>query len=378
MNRKLHVVNMTMVLLAIAMTVIVMLAGARQAYAASGLKISAKIPDKAKPAVVKCTWKSSLKKIKFYKIIVKELNEDFDPVKTAYKKKVKKAAGTVTLKKLKKNKQYYIYIEAYNKAGKLQKAEFTFMTTGVQIPYMDLEDVIAAGEEIKVSFFWANGKKETYSPDKAYLYKKAGDGKWKKIKTFKANKSADASYKDRDIKAGETYSYKVRLSDTITVKGKKKTVYSAYSKVVTKKAMNETGQIRSSFAGTTPKQKEMPLIDLDLEMDKYNYTAVFDFDKAKEACASLDINGDEIGAKYDIAEYGLNGGDWQEAKGKVTVNAGDVFSLRLKLQEGQKLLDFTEDRRIAVYNVEYNGDADYVMSAWPVSGKGNIHTDEWE
>lgn len=377
MNRRISTTGKVAVLLAVIATIVIMLAGAEQTFAASKLRISVSIPDKSKPAIVKCRWKSDLKKIKYYKLKCSELTiADEYKEKTVYTRKLKKASGAITLKTLKKNRKYYIIIEAYDKSGKVQKRNQKYIETGVPTPYFDSERTTGYGDHINISIF---GIKGIYSPDKAYLYRKAEGGKWTRIKTFKlSGKDYDFEYADKNVETGKKYSYKARVSDTVKVKGKKKTMYSAYSEVETHTAMNEYGLLTCSYAATTPQQKEMPVIDLDITMDKDNYDAVIDFDRAS-VIAALDPNdSEETGAKYEIAEFKLQNDEWQEAKGKITVNAGESFSLRMKLKDGQKLIDFTNNIRVAVYGAEYNGQSAWIMAAYPDSGLGNIHPDEWE
>lgn len=377
MNKYRMLFNKSVISLAVVISFIAILAGAQNTYAASKIGLSVSLPDKAKPAIVKCRWKSSLKGVKFFKLKCVLLKSGETATgKTVYSKKLKKASGNITLKKLKKNKLYSIVLEAYDKSGNVVKRSGRTVTTGIPAPYFDKGLTAGYGDHIEIVM---SGVGEQYSPDRAYLYRRAEGSKWEKIKTFKLNgKDYNFKYTDKNVETGRKYIYRARVKDTVKVKGKKKTLYSAYSEAFAKAAMNERGVLQCAYSSATPQQKEMSDIELDMTMDKYNYQTEFDFDKA-EAWASKDLAGDDaLGSKYKIAEYKLNDGEWQKAKGKVTVKAGEKFSMRFKLEEGQPLLDFTEDRRIAVYSVKYNGKDGYMMSIWPGSGRGSVHPTEWE
>ena len=369
-----------LIVLTIICAFIVICMGAQNSYAVSKLRIRVKMPDKARPTVIKCSWKSELKGIRYYKLTCTQVNDNNDKkIKTVYAKKIKKASGTVTFRTLKKDKLYDVQISAYDNSGYVRKSNGRLIHTGLPAPQADTwEHTSASGDRLNVAFY-CGARWDSYSPDTMYLYRKSGNSSWKKIKTFTITKNDTLyQYTDKDVKAGKTYKYRTRCKDRIKVNGKKKTIYSPYSRMITLTAMNQRGILSCRFSDSTPQQAEMPVIDIDITMDKYNWKTELDFDNTNKWAPVDNFVCEPAETIYDLVGFKLENGDWQEATGKVALEAGHSISLRFKLRENQPMIDFTKNRRVALYIVRYKEESGYMMTMWPASGKGSIYYEEEE
>lgn len=370
MNRILK--NTSLVLISIAFTFLILAAVSEESYAFAKLGFKVSLPDKSKPAAVRCKWNSKVKNASYY-VLKCTLNG-----KKVSSKKIYKKSGTFTYKKLKKNKRYEFRLYAYDKSGSYVGSNGRMMVTGLCAPDLDTwEYTEAFGDHINVAFYKQD---DQYTSDRMYVYRKAGSGSWKKVKTYKVKKSDYLfTYVDKNVKAGSSYKYRVKARTTFRVKGRKKTMYSPYSEVITLTALNTRGRVSCAYGEATPQAAEMPVIETELTMDQYNYETVIDFGNGGAGAAVDDFVCEPAETVYDIVSYKLPDSEWHEAKGTVILKPGDSISLRMMLREGQPLIDFTKDRRLAIYNISYNGQSGYMMSVYPMTNRGFIYfaDEEW-
>ena len=371
MNRRVCMRTAVYIIIALVISAFAICISAESSYAVTNLRIRSRIVNHSNPTAVRCSWKSSMEGVKYYKITCQYGKKIIGTYKT------KKANGSHIFRKLRKNRSYHFIISAYNKKNEYIKNRSWGSFTGVPAPYIDWEETESTGEFLSISF---GGDAGEYMLKCMYVYKRVKGGTWKKVKTYKASGRGVMllTYKDTKVKAGKTYQYRMRVKGTYRVKGKIKERMSPYSETVTLTAMNMRGRLSCAFSESTPKQKEMPVIDVDLTMDKYNYPVTLSMGSNNGAYIDNFVCEPAV-TQYELTEFRPEGGEWQKADQTVTLKPGQKISLRFTLREGYPLVDFTEKRRIAIYCVSYNGESHYMMSMYPSDGKGFVYfqDEEW-
>lgn len=186
---------------------------------------------------VKLSWE---KKSKAQKWVIKKslLDKNGDP--TGYKtvKTFKKNIKAYTVKKLKQNADYSFKVLGYVK----KKGQYILAYNGDESATPGLAPGYWNDYEhewpYSTTYITINGVAGEGLPFKGYqIYrKKVGDAKYKKIKTIKSKKSY-FKFKDKSVKKGAIYKYKIRTYG----KYKKKKVYSGFSEVLTKTACKMKG-----------------------------------------------------------------------------------------------------------------------------------------
>ena len=111
-------------------------------------------------------------------------------------------------KSAKNGKNYYYSVQAY-----YSKTKSTYNKTGLKIKYIATPKVKLKEYSKSIKLSWA----DIGGVDKYLIYRKAnGESKWTKIAT-----TENLSFKDKNVKKGKTYSYRVRAIDGKTKSGYK-------------------------------------------------------------------------------------------------------------------------------------------------------------
>ncbi len=274
-------------------------------------------------------------------------------------KLLKTSTKKYTVKKLKKNKEYDFEIAYGNKKDGKFKPEFYDYVynvfTGVSRPCW--HDYASSDAAFSTSYIdlWGFRESEGLAAKGIQIYRKVKGGSYKKIKTIKKQ---SFTFRDKKVKKGKTYYYKMRSYGTY--KGKK--IYSPWSETLKRFAGNKVGKFTSKIISS-----DMESVEIKLTSDKYNSALKMSPD------AFFFRDGDEeeeVG--LTITKYSLDGKAWKKPE-KITLKAGQSIYLILETKGMQDLRDLK--------SIE----SDYVAyDSWPcffyldLNGSGSTpHNDEF-
>lgn len=246
--------------------------------------------------------------------------------KTVYKKdgsskekKLKTVSGKKTSAVIKAGKNEYLslHIKGINKKKKIEYHGYTICWTGLATPEWD-DYEFAEGKcspsYIKLEILGGGGMK----PAGYQIYRKAKGAKsYKKIKTLKTGKY-HVYWKDKSVKAGKAYYYKVRAFR----KSGKKTWTSKMGESILRYAVHFNGKYQVSS------EKDGDQMTVRLTADPHNGPTVF---IRSELYYSL-MPTEEEGVCYRISEYSLDGTVWEKTNDqyeRIDTAAGESFWLRL-------------------------------------------------
>lgn len=156
---------------------------------------------------VKITW-SKTTGANYYNVYRKT-------AKTSWKRIGKTLSTSYTDKTAKSGTKYTYTVRAVNGGG-----SSSYNKTGVSVKYLAATKVTAKAATKKVSVSW----KKTAGADGYVIYRKAGNGSYKVLKTIKSAKTL--AFTDKNVKKGTTYTYRVKAYSGKT-----------YSAVATSKAV---------------------------------------------------------------------------------------------------------------------------------------------
>lgn len=256
---------------------------------------------------------------------------------------------------LKKNEYYTIFLFGYSKKNadfkyRIAKKKF-LVTSGVSTLASDWigEDWYLYSKDYVEMDWLVRGTDLSIKPNGIQIFRKENDGDWKKIVTLKESKKfADKYfYKDRDIEFGQTYKYKARAYVKVKKKKKTKTIYGRFSNTEVCEIFNRGPAFETDNEGSVPKEETASKAVLTSTADKLNFDTVFRFGEGnKEVYANDDIWADvytDIEESrywtenymsscpvFIVKEYRIGDGEWQEAKGDVTVRKNEVISLKFE------------------------------------------------
>ena len=382
-------------ILAVSVLMLGILASADTSSAASAkLKGKAKFVKAGDVSSVTVSWKKPSSKVRLYKIdlldstdyyhragdIVFGYPSDYKTTKTYPAKTVKvKNKTSYTFKKLKNNRFYVMYIRAYARKGKVITADSVSVNTGVRCISFDFEECVESADSIKTEA-WVYPSDCGYEPCKLELYKKAGKGKWKAVKTFKAKSKQFFHYKfdDKKVTLGGHYKYKIRGIAVTKVKGRKKTVKGPFSAVFEADAFNRQGYFNVSLSGATPAAKDMKKMEFDIRSDEKNADVLFRFGNGDTEVWTGDSEEKSRKSPFVISDYKTAGGEWHKAVGDVSLSRGESIGLRIVSKDGEGI-DLTKDNWLMFYNAGYGrvkkGNKVVLM---PFRGTGSVYPAEWD
>ena len=140
---------------------------------------------------VKITWKKTAG-ADYYNVYRKTS-------KTDWKKIGKTSSTSYTDKTAKSGTKYSYTVRAVNNAG-----SSSYNKTGVSVKYLAKTKVTTKAAAKKMTVTW----KKTTGADGYVIYRKAGNGSFKKLKTIK--KGTTVSFADKSVKKGTKYTYRIK------------------------------------------------------------------------------------------------------------------------------------------------------------------------
>ncbi len=354
------------------LTVLVLTAGFLQApkiNAAKVPEIKMKYKRKGRTSV-KIKW-SGGKKLKYWRIRRALTKRTGGMTKYKTIKVLKRSQKTYTITNLKKNKEYIFEITGGKKKNNKYKPASTYEY--IWSFYTGMADVIwddYAASDAPCSTtcieLWG-GCESDGLPIKGYeIYrKKAGDSEYKKIAVVKDTKYG-FRYKDKDVSPGAVYKYKFRSYGV----WKKKKLYSRFSEVLARAAINQSGIFTSKLISSSSEE-----LVVRVTSAKYNAALVLRY-------GDLQLCGEDfITEEYfdmppaHITGYSKDNESWTElGKTKsVTLKGGE--SIYLKLRSDMDQVDMRKGTSLWGYMVTYEGLPCFFDL--PLNGTGTTkHNDE--
>jgi len=270
-------------------------------------------------------------------------------------KVLSKKNKSYTIKKLKKNTRYDFEITGgVKKKNKYKVTSFyeyiySFFT-GISNPQWDDYAASDANCSTTCIDLWGTNASDGMAIKGYQMYRReASEKKYKKIATFKKGSKYGFTYKDKKVKAGKTYYYKFRTYGVIN----KKTVYSQFSSVLKRYAVNKNGKFKTDLVSSS----EDELIVKMTSCDKYNGDLVIGSDVlcVKGNVFKKSEQADEdIGVGVHITETSKDNITWSNLKrgNKFTLKGGQYIYLKLKANiDGIDLLNGTGLASEAIYYI---------------------------
>lgn len=306
------------------------------------------------PSSVKISLRGKTK-YKYWRIRKDVSDPDGGTEKWKTIKTFKTSKKSYLIKKLKKGNYYNFEITFGNKKnGKFKPMRYEYvynMYTGLSPSWWN--DYAGSDAECSPNFIdlWGFNSGDGLPATGIQIYRKVKGGKWTKIKTVKKK---DFSFRDKDVKPGKTYYYKLRSYGTY----KKKRVYSPWSDTMKKSAINYVGKYTCQLVSP-----DMESITVKLSSDRYNGELVMDPDGFY---FGEDV--DWIEQCLTITEISIDGENWTKAD-KITLKAGE--SIYLKFEEPQGTHDLREITEISNDYVKYDGWPSFLYLT--INGAGSTH-----
>jgi hypothetical protein len=324
---------------------------------------AASIKTKAKPVSftsvkIRCTCGKGITQWKIRKEVKKKNGSTYYKTVKTLKKKQK----SYTVKHLKKNTNYSFEIIGYGKKnGKLTPVtyEYEYIFTGIsQVEWYDyvLSDVYCSPKRIDLQ--WGDSNNGFKSKGYEIYRRKKGKSKFKKI--AKITKKSTTLYKDKKVKSGVSYDYRIRAYGT--VKGKK--AYSSYSQVLTRAAVYPTGTFTSEVIS---RDKDKLVMKIDSRL--YNGDMEFSGSTLELQGPAEDESNDSdsncIGVIRAVS-YSKDGKSWTSMteQDKVMLTGGKSIYLTFERVSGA---DLTSGDTIGSDYMRYN----YLASFWYISIGGS-------
>ena len=288
---------------------------------AANMKIKGKLVNQTS---YKITW-SGTKEYRYWRIrraIIKK-NGEQSPYKTI--KVLKRANRSFTIKKLKKDRQYVFEITGgIKKKGKYKPLMYDyFWNVYTGLSRAEWQDYASSDAPCSPTYIdlWGYCQSDGLPVKGFQIYRrKKGEKKFKKIATI--NKKG-FPYRDKKVEKGVTYQYRIRTYGTY----KKKRIYSPYSSVLTRSAINQNGKFLSEKISCTKDE-----LVVKLESVPYNAALTLRAD-------SLCFPGEEDeGIALVIKGYSYDNKTWKilSQEGKLILPAGKTVYLRLTSVNGNQ------------------------------------------
>ena len=244
---------------------------------------------------------------------------------SAYKtiKVLKRTNKSFTVKKMKKDTQYIFEITGgVRKNGKYKPQLYDyFWDVYTGLSRAEWEDYAGSDALCAPTYIDLRGYSQADGmPIKGFqIYRrKKGEKKYKKIATI--NKKG-FPYRDKKVEKGATYHYKIRSYGTY----KKKRIYSPFSSVLTRSAINQKGRFLSEKISCTQDE-------LVLKLDSALYNA--DLTLGAESLYFRGEEEEEVG--LTIKGYSFDNKAWKNISedGKITLQGGKAVYLKMTSSNG--------------------------------------------
>ena len=267
------------------------------------------------------------------------------------------------VKKLKKNTYYTFEITGGTKKGKKYKPltydYFWNVYTGIsQAEWMDYAASDAPCSPSCIEL-WGYSE-ENGLPAKGFqIYRKEkGESSYTKIETIGKK---GFPYKDTTVKKGKTYQYRIRSYGSLNGK----TLYSPFSSVLTRSAVNQKGKFRSKKISASKGE-----LVLKLESVSWNADLILKSD-------SLSVPaGEDDAIPVVIKEYSTDNKSWRVLSKRSKITLKDGTSIYLRLRPKTKTLSMKKVRSVIGENVTYDNLP--CIFGLTVGGNGSaVHNDEY-
>lgn len=333
-----------------------------EAAAAPSIKMKWKLTGQTS---VKINW-SGGKKLKYWRIRKAYIDKDGKQHKYKTVKVIKRSKKSYTVKKLKKNAQYVFEITGGIKKNGNYKpiSEYEYiwpLFTGSSEGEWDDYATSDAPCSPTCIQLWGYNTKDGL-PIKGYqIYrKKVGASKYTRIATIKTKKRTFI-YKDKKVAKGASYRYKFRTFTTL----KKKKLYSPFSDVMLRSAINQVGKFNSQLISSAPDELIIKLTSVRYNADlllAYSALSIEGDVKTSEADPDIDYDHPPV----IISAYSTDNNTWTElSEGKkVTLKGEDSVYLKIRtnlkgidLSKGTGLTseDVTYDNLPSIFNLDLDG-----------------------
>ena len=281
---------------------------------AANMKIKGKLINQTS---YKITW-SGTKEYRYWRIrraIIKK-----DGRQSAYKtiKVLKRTNKSFTIKKLKKDRQYVFEITGgIKKKGKYKPLMYDyFWDVYTGLSRAEWQDYAGSDAPCSPTYIdlWGYCQSDGLPVKGFQIYRrKKGEKIFKKIATI--NKKG-FPYRDKKVEKGVSYQYRLRTYGTY----KKKRIYSPYSSVLTRSAINQKGKFLSEKISCTQEELVVKLASLPYNADLILRAGSLFFPEEEEEEIGLVIKG-----------YSYDNKTWKNLseEGKITLQAGKTVYLRL-------------------------------------------------
>ena len=287
-------------------------------------------------------WKRQ-KNVGLYKVyrmdITKKIEKSkFSPKRKNYKMIVQLSGNSCSFidKKVSFGHCYAYFIDGFKKInGKTKKVCTSYYIDGSYQPeYAGLSkpevtktlDTNNKGDISKVKLYFEVSTSYGVKPDGVQFYRKEkGEKKYKKIATKSLNRfDGNGTFSDSSVKAGKTYSYKVR---SYVKKGGKK-YWSAYSKPLTIQAVNYDGFYK--VKSITPAGNTDQFV-IKLTSHKNNGTTKI-YSKYQESYITTDLKGKNLTEIITLVQWSEDGTLWKKIPEKgIKLEAGKTIYLKYSL-----------------------------------------------
>ena len=312
----------------------------------SSMKTKAKL---ASQTSVKISW-SGGKKLKYWKIRKAVTNKNGGLVKYKTVKTLKRSKKSYTLKKLKKNKVYdFEIIGGTKKKGKFKAITYNYVSIFTGLSEAGWDDYAKSDAPCSTSCIelWGVCYNNGFKIQGYEIYRrKHGESKF--VKIARIGKKG-FPYKDKKVSPGQLYDYKLRAYGKV----KKKKMYSPWSDVMTRGAVNQSGGFSSQIVSAAPDE-----LVVKLTSDKYNGILKLDYNELSFA-SDTGSGDDEYMEDWEypvvtIAASSKDNINWTEVSSKKPVTLAGGATIYLKLKKYIVDVDFTKQGRLATDCATYN------------------------
>ena len=199
--------------------------------------------------------------------------------------------------------------------------------------------------------FFTEAQKKDVKPEGFEIYRKEKGGKYRLIATIKATKNSSYTYRDRNVKTGKTYYYKVKAYRYMY--GRK--YVTSVPDSVKKTAVNQNGKYTVKCVNSGLESAEELVIKVT--SDQKNGPSVF----TSEIYSDIPVWTDgENEVELDLCAYSTDHVTWRALTKKTsaaTLKPGNTIYLKYRTYDGQPISTLSDGRQYHLENlsVKYNG-----------------------
>lgn len=319
------------------------------AMSSSSMKTKGKLVSQTS---VKISW-SGGKKLKYWRIRKATTDKNGNFVKFKTVKTLKRSKKSYTLKKLKKNKVYeFEIIGGTKKKGKFKAITYQYVSIFTGLSETGWDDYANSDAPCSPNCIELRGVcyNNGFKVQGYEIYrKKHGTSKFTKIASIGKK---GFPYKDKKVSPGQLYDYKFRAYGKV----KKKKLYSRWSEVMTRGAVNQAGLFSSEVISASPDE-----LVLKLTSHKYNGLLQLPYSNLSFVPEEKDSDNDNELYLEDweypvviIVATSKDNSNWMDVvdNKKVVLAGGD--SIYLKFKKYIVDVDFTKQGYFASDYVIYN------------------------